>query len=540
MNEKPKSTESLIQLSKYTHALLASLKSIKSRPLPDDFSKLTVSQTVSFLALVYERVRNAVEFREEHLILRAAIERILKRRLAINPEGIDEAENLLRELLWARYFDNESLGSTDIKKIQVIIERLILLKKLISTGRVLSEQHFLTQFLFDLATCEIEETLKPEATLRNSSFTFYIYQVLHNKIKLDGLSEQQKDAFFLVSIEKSYRKSDNAYKRYHLFVTFYKTIKEFSDEELHSLSTKLPEIFKKIDAIITSPYVDNLAKFSKKQMPPFLILFEIIKKKQLEAVDIIQNRKKLWVEVDHTCREKYQQISLRLRNLAIKAFVYIFLTKMVLALILEYPASLYFYNEVNTAAIIINSIFPPILMAVIVLFFRTPGDENTKNIFQRIVDIIDKDKSFETLISYIPKQPRIKKPVLIFGFTIFYSFTFFVTLLLIYELLTLLNFNLISQAIFIFFVSLVTFFSYRIKQIVNEYRLQEKESILTPVVDFFFMPILSIGKFLSTEIARLNFFIFIFDFLIEAPFKLVFEIVEEWISFVRQRKEEIV
>ncbi|MBI4225998.1 hypothetical protein HY612_02690, partial [Candidatus Roizmanbacteria bacterium] len=171
---------------------------------------------------------------------------------------------------------------------------------------------------------------------------------------------------------------------------------------------------------------------------------------------------------------------------------------------------------------------------------RLPGEENTRNIYLRIIDIIDADRSFETQIAYIPKKARVRKPILIFGFTIFYSFTFIITLMLIYELLTLLKFNLISQIIFIFFVSLVTFFSYRIKQIVNEYRLQEKESILTPAVDFFFMPILSLGKFFSTEIAKINFLIFIFDFLIEAPFKLVFEVVEEWISFVRQRKEEIV
>ena len=213
---------------------------------------------------------------------------------------------------------------------------------------------------------------------------------------------------------------------------------------------------------------------------------------------------------------------------------------MVLALILEYPASLYFYNEVNISSIVINSIVPPLLMAFIVLFFRLPGEENTRNIFQRIIDIINVDKSFETQIAYVPKKPKIRRPVLILGFTIFYSFTFIITLLLIYELLTILNFNLISQVIFIFFVSVVTFFSYRIKQIVNEYRLQEKESILAPLADFFFMPILSLGKFFSQEIAKLNFFIFIFDFLIEAPFKLVFEVVEEWISFVRQRKEEIV
>ncbi len=540
MDKKPKSSEETISLSKFTQALIASLQSIRPRPKPDDLSKLTVSQTVSFMALVYERIRNAMEFREEHVVLRAAIERILKRRLSLNPQGLDEGENLLRELLWARYFDEESVGREDVLKLQILIDKFMLLKKLIVIGRNLSEQQFLNQFLIDLITCEIEETLKPEATARSSNFTFYIFQVLRNKIKLEGLSEEQRDAFFLASIEKSYLKSDKAYQRYHLFATFYKRLQDYTESELEQFSARLPEVFKKIESIITNPYVDNLARYSKKQMPPFLILFEIFRRRSREVKSILQSREKLWSEVDYTCRQKYQQISSRLKNLAIKAFIYIFLTKMILALILEYPASLYFYNDVNISAIAVNSIFPPLLMAIIVLFFRTPGEQNSKNIFQRIIDIVDADKTFETQISYIPKKPRIKKPILIFGFTIFYSLTFIITLLLIYELLSVLNFNFISQLIFIFFVSVVTFFSYRIKQIVNEYRLQEKETILTPVVDFFFMPILSLGKFFSTEIARLNFFIFIFDFLIEAPFKLIFEVVEEWITFVRQRKEEII
>ncbi|MBI4009087.1 hypothetical protein HY357_02545 [Candidatus Roizmanbacteria bacterium] len=540
MDEKQKTASTPIQLSKFSQALLATLKSIRPKPRPDDFSKLTVSQAVSFVALAYEKIRNVMEFREEHLVLRAAIERILKRRLSLNPKGSDEAENLIRELLWARYFDNESLGAEDVNNVQSILDRYILLRKLLVVGRNFEKEQYLGQFAFDLITCEIEEILKPEGTSKSANFTFFIYQVLRKKIKLEGLSEEQKDAFFLAAIEKAFRKSDKAYQRYHLFITFYKKIADYKMLELQEVATKLPETFKKIDAVITNQYVDNLAKYAKKQMPPFLILFEIIRRK-LGLVDtILKDKEKLWTYVDQICREKYQELGTRLRNLAIKAFVYIFLTKMLLAIILEYPASLYIYGEVNLTAIIINSVFPPILMAFIVLLFRLPGEDNTRNIYQRIIEIVDADKSFETQIAYIPRKSRVKKPVLIFGFTIFYTLTFFVTLSLIYEALLLLQFNLISMAIFIFFVSVVTFFSYRIKQIVNEYRLKEKEGVLTPVADFFFMPILSLGKFFSTEIAKLNFFIFIFDFLIEAPFKLIFEIVEEWISFVRQRKEEIV
>ncbi len=530
----------IIKLSDFTGVLIRALKEIKPKPRPDDLSALSVSQTVSFFALVYEKIRNAVEFREDHLILRAAIERILKRRLALNPEGKGEAENLLRELLWARYFDNASLGGEDVQKTQVIIDRYIFLRNTLVVGREVETQHYLNQFLIDLITSEIEETLRPNLAIRNTNLTFFIYQVLRKKIKIEGLSEQQKDAYFLVAIEKVYRKSDKAYQRYHLFVTFYKSISQYSFEELQNLSSKLLVIFKKIDEMIANPYVEGLVKFVRKQLPPFLILFEIIKTKFAEIETVLRDKERLWIEVDFICRQKYQQLGKRIANLAVKSFIYILLTKMLFALILEYPLSLYIYGEVNTTSIIINSLFPPFLMVLILGFFRIPGEDNTKKIYHRIIEIIDADRSFETRVAYMPKKPRIQRPVLIFGFTIFYSLTFIITLSIIYEVLTLLNFNLISQIIFVFFVSVVTFFSYRIRQIVKELRLAEKESIFAPFIDFFFMPILSLGKFFSQEIARLNFFIFIFDFLIEAPFKFIFEVVEEWITFVRKRKEEIV
>lgn len=541
MSSQPETPAKPIELSQFTQALFDNLKAIKPKTRPDDLSKLAVSQTVSFLAFAYEKVRNAVEYHDDHLIRRAAIERIVKRRLALNPQGHGEAEDVLRELLWARYFPNGSLGSEDVKKIQNIIEAVLTLKKLTATGRDLKEKNYLQQFLTDLLTCEIEETLNPEGTARNANFTFFIYQILRKKIKIEGLTEEQKDAFFLAALEKAYRKSDSSYQRYHLFLMFYKQLASYTQEELHHLSTKLPASFKKIDQMIQSPLVENLTRFARKQLPPFLIFFEIIKSKFANMPAILADKEKLWHEVDLMCRTKYQQVGSRLRILAIRSLIYIFLTKMVLALILEVPLSQRFYGEINWTSIGINTFFPPFLMFVIVTFFRLPDEENTKKIFQRIIEIIDKDPSFETNVAFMTrKAQQAKRPILIFGFTVFYSLTFIITLYLIYYGLSYLQFNLISQGIFIFFVSVVAFFSYRIKQIANEYRLEEKEGILSPLVDFFFMPVLSLGKFFSSEIARLNFFIFIFDFLIEAPFKLVFEIVEEWISFVKKKKEEII
>jgi len=534
------STTTPIRFSRFTTALLDSLNSIKSKSRPDDISKLTVSQTVSFFGILYERARNAIEYREDHLIRRAAIERIIRRRLSLNPEGKGEAENVLRELLWARYFDNGSLGGEDIRNVQEIIDKYLYVQRLILTGRPNEDRFLLNQFIVDLLTCEIEERMNPEGATRESSFTFFVYQVLRHKIKIEGVSSENKDAYFLAAIEKTYRRSDRSYQRYHFFITSYNRLYKYSFDELKNLSTKLPDIFNKIDQMIKNSYVDKLVRFCRKQLPSFLILFDIVKRHSKKTTNVFVNKETLWHEIDMTCRNKYQQIGARMRNLAFRSFIYIFLTKMLFALILEYPISKAIYGDVNNVSILINSIFPPILMLMIVMFFRLPDENNTRRIFNRIIDIIDADKSFETKVAYMPKASTPKRPILIFGFTIFYSLTFLITLSLIYEGLIYLKFNLVSQAIFIFFVSIVTFFSYRIKQIINEYRLEEKESILSPIIDFFFMPVLSLGKFFSSELAKLNFFILIFDFLIEAPFKFLFEIIEEWISFVRKRKEEIV
>jgi len=540
-DDQPEKNESnIIVLSKFTQALLDTFKTAKKRVRPDDISALSVSQTVSFFALVYERVRNAVEYREDHLILRAAIERILRRRFSLNPDGHSEAENLLRELLWARYFDNGVLGAEDNVVIQNLINKYVLLRRQLVVGRDNEIRIFLDQFLMDLLTCEVEETLQPESATIQSNLSSFIFQILRRKIKIEGLKEDQKDAYSLVAIEKVFGKSDRSYLRYRLFTTFYKTLHDYSEKELQNLGAKLPAIFKKIDDMVTNPYVDNLAKFTRKQLPPFLILFALIKNKPDEVQTILTNRERLWTEIDQTCRDKYQQLGVQVRTLAVRSFIYILLTKMIFAIILEVPISIYVYGEVNRNAIIINSVFPPILMIAILGFFKVPGEENTRKIYQRIIDIIDDDKSFETRVAFMPKKSSPKRPLLIFGFTVFYSLTFLVTLSLIYEFLSNLGFNLVSQVIFIFFVSVVSFFSYRIRQVTKELRLEEKASILAPIGDFFFMPMLSLGKFFSSGIAKLNFFIFIFDFIIEAPFKLIFEVVEEWISFVRKRKEEII
>ena len=532
--------DNVIELSDLTNHLTRAIAQIKERGPVDEYSKLTVSQTVSFLALVYEKVRNAIEYREDHLIRRAAIERILRRRLSMNPEAKNEAENVLRELMWARYFANGSLGQHDIHEVQKIIDSFIDVRKKLLVGRNYKHRQYLSNYLFELFTAEIEEFLSPAESKIEADFTYYIFQTLRDKVKIEDTDEKQRDTLLFIAIENSYRKSDRPYQRYHLFRLFYKPVSQYHELEREKIITKLPEIFNKIDSLLDNPTTEKLVRFTRKLLPPYLILFTIIRKHSKEISSILSDKGALWNKVEQAAREKYGQVRSRLNILAVRSLIYIFITKMLLAIILEVPLSQFIYHDVSYVAIGINSVFPALLMLIIILFVSLPGEDNTKRLFFRIVEIINADPTYEKSIALITKKLKHRRPILVLGFTILYASTFIVTLYLIHLGLKLIHFNLLSEALFIFFISVVAFFAYRIKQLANKYRLTERSGILAPIGDFFFMPILSLGKIFTEGVSYLNFFILIFDFIIEAPFKLIIEVIEEWISFVRQKKEEIV
>lgn len=528
-----------IVLSSYTKALLTTLSNIKKVSTPPEMSRITVSQTVSFVAILYEKVRNAVEFRDEHLIRRAALERILKRRLLINPDAHGEGENLIRELLWARYLPNNSVTDSEVKNVQNIINRYVDLKRKVVQGRPGETKVLISKFINDLMTCEIEEELSPEMAQKKSAFLFYFYQVLKNKVEIKQISENEKDAYFYVASEIALSRSDTPYIRYHLFKLLHGSLALLPNHEFEKITHNFVEIIDQVDRTINNTYAQPILRFVRKQVPPFLILWEIISRYQNELDSVLIDTNKLWEKVEYICREKYQQTSQKLQRGAVRSVIYIFLTKTIFVIALEFPLSRLVYGEVAMGPIITNTIFPPFLMGLLVTFVSTPTESNTKKIFDRIIGILNKDPSFENSKSLIAQKPIPKSSVMTFGFTLFYLLTFGVTFGLLYRILNYFHFNFISMSIFVFFVSMVTFFAYRIRQIAKEYALEEKENAFTPVLDFFIIPIFSLGKFLSSEISKYNIFAVFFDFLIEAPFKLIFNIIEEWINFVKARKEEI-
>src|SRR5476651_1016144 len=90
--------------------------------------RITVNPIVTKFAFWYERLRNAMEFREDEAILRTTIERILKRRLLLGGNGKTTAKPLVKELLWARYLPDGDVGESTVIHIAETIDLYLQLR----------------------------------------------------------------------------------------------------------------------------------------------------------------------------------------------------------------------------------------------------------------------------------------------------------------------------------------------------------------------------------------------------------------------------
>lgn len=531
--------ETPISISKYTEALIKTYTALP-KVLPPTATKLSVSQTVSLAAFIYEKMRNAIEYREEHLIRRAAIDRTLRRRLVLNQNGKDIAEPLIKEMLWARYLENNTIPEEKIGEIQETIDKYIYLRNEFTVGRPKREEKEITSWILDAVSCEIEERLCPDP--KREAFTNYVYQILRPMISLAD-PNINVDVQIYIAVERAFAKSDDPLIRYHLLELLLPELTKGDWKTAERLLPQFGEVYKQIERDITYKKGDLLKRFIKKQTASFLILRDLFETYTNKIQSILTSEEQLKFKVDEICRKRYTETQSKLRRAGVRSFIYIVLTKIIFAVALEIPYDLYLYQHIAYLPIGINVLFPPIFMTAIIVSTRVPGEDNTRRILGRIRQIIGENPDVEDIAkpkTVLGKKVKARSTTLNVGFSMLYLLAFLISFGFIFYVLTMLKFNIVSQGVFIVFLTLVSFFAYRIRQISKEYLVDPKEGVLTPVIDFLMLPLLRVGQWLSDEISRINFIIFLFDFIIEAPFKAIFEVIEEWIHFVRIKKEEMV
>ena len=531
------------QISKETEKLIENYKkalNVEKSYNKTNEEKIKVHQVSSKIAFLYERVRNAVDYKEEHLLRKNAVERILKRRLTTEKNELDVAKFLIFELIRARYLPNEKIPEGRINEIKEIIEKYTLLINKIPEGTDKKENS--SEYLFDwvteVASCEIEEKIAPSG--REDAIVDFASQIIDKKLNIPERTIKKKDKKIqiYIAVLRNLTKSDLPLIRYRLFKM--KHPEWFfapSEELIIKLAQNIDLLVNDTEKEINHPLGENFSRFVKKNLAYFTVLENVILKNINNIDKIISHHFHLEDAIKEACVKKYREAKIKLRRAATRSIIYIFITKMFLAFIVEFPFDKYILEHVNYVALGINIIFPPLLMLLVVVTIKVPSKKNTEIIVSEIKEMIyDKYTNPPFTIKGILSKGSLFLKV----FRFFYILLFLASFGLIIFVLGKIDFSVVSIALFLFFLSVVSYFGIRIRQNARELVVtKRKEGIISFITDLFSIPILQMGQWLSVKLSNVNIFVFVLDFIIEAPFKTFVEIFEGWIYFIKEERDKI-
>jgi len=518
-----------LQLSRLSDLLITSIE--KEEIKNQTKLGINVSRFISEIATWYEKFRNAMDYRDEEVVRRAAIERILKRRLLFGGDGQKIAPILIRELLWARYFPESSISEDEVKKVARVIDLYLELRRQLLNLQLKIKVDII---IYQLLSSRLETMLN-----KNKDIDFisnYIFHILKDHLTIADDTTETRDIQLFLAIRRAFAKDDIAFLRFRLFEQYFG---ELNEHNLYSIVANFKKGYKEMEHQIHYPLKERITSYVKKQIPPFLIFGEILRRERGETRTLINDTQRFMDAIFQTADARYRTIIGKVRRAIIRAVIFILLTKFIFAFSVELSYDNLFLGKVMWKSILMNIFIPPLLMIIASFFIRTPDKKNTERIYEHIQNILFTENPKLDRPLVLSLNPVKKHPILDFIFTILWLAAFIFSFGTIIFILNKLDFNIASEIVFLFFVALVSVFTYRISQTAGSYTVAAKQSLFAPILDFFFMPIIRVGRRLAEGLAQINIFLYLFDYLIETPFKEVFGFLEQWFFFLQTKREEL-
>lgn len=521
-----------------TQWLLDIYRQSDARPVPNNVEKIKLNQLVSKLGFLYEKFRNAIDYNDEHLVRRNALERLLRRQVLFlkEPQADKISQALIYEFIRARYLPNDTLPETIISEVGAIIQKYLVLARFIEQQKLPNEQKLLDWTIAN-AACEIDEYLVP--ITKPLAMANYMYSRMVDTIAVTNtdLDEREKNLQIHIAVLRTLLKADADFIRYRLLLLYFPSWSTISGHELAEFCQHVIGIKAQLDRHLDHPIGFQMLRVMRPQSVFFTILKETIETTDDPAA-LMTEESTFAARLSDICTKNYHKIKNRLVGSIFRVIIYILFTKTILAFLIELPYDRFILGQIHWQALAINVFFHPALMFLIAMTISVPGVRNTQIIIEEITKIIS---GAERKVVLKVKKSMRRGSTAYIVFNTIYAIMFAISFGIVIRILSLLDFNIVSGLMFIFFLTVVSFFGFRLRNLAKQLSvLPRKDNLVNFIIDFFSLPIIRVGRFLSNNFARVNIFLFILDFIIETPFKLLVEFLERAMSFVKDKREEIV
>lgn len=502
-----------------------------------------VDEVASKVASFYEKIRGIIDWKEEHLLRRNSVERALKRRIFANIDilngeidNIINAELLVLELIRGGHFPNDTIEEIKIEEVQFAINKYIFIFK-----KYKEEKFLFLNWMFSIAACEIEEILMP--SLKERALIDYMFLEMKKKIILNEgviafnpITKEEKDIQIYIAVQRALFNLDSPVINYHLLKYKYSNWKNLSKEELKEIANKIYSIKKELTEYLKHPLGDKFYNICQKYNTVYLIIGDILKSNSFEKKDVFDNPENLENIIRSSYKKRLSTLKSRMNRAAIYSTLSIFLTNIVVLIAIEIPLTK-LIGIFNPLAIIIDIFVPTLLMAILVITINPPSKNNLDIVISETMKVFYKREKEDVYEIKIFK----KRGYLMGAFVDLVYFLIFlvVTGIVCYSLYKI-NFPPFSYVIFIIFLSLIAFAGAKIRERAKElHMIEEKENFLIVIFESISAPIIHFGKWLSLKWEKFNIISIFFSALIDMPFMLFIEFIEQWRYFIKEKKEKI-
>lgn len=441
----------MAQLSQATKNLISQYQSGNKLALPKEGgTTIHVDEVAARVAAFYEKIRGIIDWREEHLLKRGAIERMLKRRFFVGVDLLKEestkesiAEPLILELVRGGHYPNDAIPETKFAEVQNIIDKYIFILKNTPRAEDGHEAMRFYNWLLSITACEIEEALS--SSYKERALIDYMFELMKERIivnegalALRPLKEEEKNIQIYIAVQRALFKLDASVISYHLLKYKYPHWRNIDKSELLEIAKNILQTKKKIERSLNHLLSDKFYQVCERYDTPYLLLGDIISQDPQKGNEIVSNPEVLESQIRDSYSKRVNTLKARLGRAAVYATLSIFITKITMALAIEIPIDKYLTNEFNIFALVMNIIIPPLLMFLLVSTIRVPGRENMEKAVLETMKIIhetDKKDSYEIKTFKSGKNLAIRSFV-----DLIYFITFILTIGVIIFALSSLDF----------------------------------------------------------------------------------------------------
>jgi len=512
-----------------------------------------VDEIASYIAKFYESVRKVIDWKEDNVLRRSAIERALKRTLFPKLTGmaiktdIDSykvAYSITADLIRGGHLPNDEIPQEHVRLVEMVLNKyLYILRHAVFPNQEaipLKRQINFTYFIIDLAAVDIEEILTNP--VKELSLLEAMTRTITSRVHIvpdNTISNEDKKTHVFIAVCRTLFDLDDSYIIAQLLKFSYSQWFTPDEALCKKLAVDIPDIWVRSSLILEHPISRQLYSIAERIDTVYMLIGDIMDKYK-DAPEklrtLFADKDALTKDVTDAYTKRYASLKSRLFRLAIFSTLSVFLSNWATFYIIEVPLASIFYEGFNLFTAIIDFVVPTVVMFLLVSIIRPPPADNISRVLAAVYQYVYEDEKKKLYDVYIKRR---RNKYFRFIMSILYLTMMFGVLGGIGYIFYIARLPITSVIFDTFTIALTFFAAVGIRNKSKELSVDDKTPVWEFFLDMLSVPIAKIGAFLAAKWKEYNFIAILFTFLIETPMIVIFDFIENWSQYLKERRAEL-